>query len=77
MEKKILITGRGIETADLHDKRKNIPDDLKHLQRAAQPQTVKDSYRKWRTERIEHLKLTAQWGNELAELMREQANEKG
>lgn len=75
MEKKVS-TRRGIETATMTDKRKNIPDEFKHLQRAAQPPTVKDSYRKWRTERIEHLKRTEQWGNELAELMREQANEK-
>ena len=77
MEKKNLVTGRGIETADMTSKRKNIPDEFKHLSRAAKEPTKIESYRKWRTERIKELKRKAEYGTELAELLREEAQERG
>ena len=77
MEKKVFVPGRGIETATMTDRRKNVPSELKHLQKAAQQPTAVESYRKWRTERVKELKRKAEYGTELAELLREEAQERG
>ncbi|MBL7808591.1 MAG: hypothetical protein JNN28_12275 [Saprospiraceae bacterium] len=51
-----------------------IPNEYKHLQKSGIPQSARESYAKWRKERIEHLKRIEQWGNELASLMAEEAS---
>ena len=75
MEKKVFV-GRAIETATMSDKR-HIPEEFKHLSKSGIPQSARESYAKWRKERIAQLKRAERWGDELAELMRSEVNEKG